>query len=75
MVKNSEAAALELPDLRVFVGDSSGRIHALYTQSKKYEPVNVHGSRYGPAVACQELVSAVLTDAAGNDVGVVSSLA
>lgn len=45
-----------VPDVKVFVGDSSGRLNVLFTKSKRYEQVDVPGWRYGAAVACQKLV-------------------
>ena len=44
-----------VPEVRVFVGDSAGRVKVLYTQSKRYETLTVPGCRVGSAMACQAL--------------------
>lgn len=46
----------QLPNARIFVGESTGRIKALYTRSNSYEEIKVSGSKYGPGMACQALV-------------------
>ena len=50
----------DLPEVRIFVGDSSGRIKTLYTKSKVYESLTIPGCRYGSAAACQALVCGTL---------------
>ncbi|WFD27639.1 hypothetical protein MNAN1_002640 [Malassezia nana] len=50
-----------LPELRVFAGDAAGRIQVLYTQSKKYDTMDVPGCKYGPGMACQLLASGMLS--------------
>ena len=41
-----------VPEVRVFVGDSAGRVKVLYTQSKRYETLTVPGCSGGSAMAC-----------------------
>lgn len=54
-------APADVPEARVFVGDSTGRLKTLYTKSQRYEQVDIPGCRYGAAVACQELAYGTLT--------------
>lgn len=49
-----------LPELRVFVGDAVGRLQVLYTQSKKYDTMEVPGCKYGAGAACQLLACGML---------------
>ena len=57
--------ARSLPEYRVFAGDTHGRLFRLYTATQKLEPVELSGVRYGPAAACQELVTGQVEDATG----------
>ena len=57
--------ARSLPEYRVFAGDTHGRLFRLYTATQKLEPVEFSGVRYGPATACQELVTGQVEDATG----------
>ena len=36
-------SAAPVPEVRVFVGDSEGRVKVLYTQSKRYETLTAPG--------------------------------
>lgn len=57
--------ARSLPEYRVFAGDTHGRLFRLYAGSQRLEPVEFSGVRYGPATACQELVTGQVEDATG----------
>lgn len=61
----------DVPGVGVYAGDSTGRLKVLHTNPKSYEPVDVQGWQYGPAVACQELVYGSLAQADGTTVSVV----
>lgn len=56
-----EEVAGDIAEVRVFAGDSTGRLKVLHTKSKKYEQVYIPNWQYGPAVACQDLVYGNLT--------------
>ena len=52
------SSRLDVPDVRVYVGDSAGRIKVLYTRTKQYETLHVPGCKHGAALACQALACA-----------------
>lgn len=49
-----------LPEIRVFAGDAVGRLKVLYTQSKRYDTMEVPGCKYGAGAACQLLACSML---------------